>query len=117
MTVNGAVRGRTTIFSDTDYDPGPSGVVTWFRVQDANSGLKPVWEGKGWWLGAPELKTVQINGAPVTLEYNVDTGTFEGKPFRVTHLKGSWTKDGKEYQMLGINITVDDFAKMANSVK
>ena len=58
------------------------------------------------------------------LEYNVDTGTYleypgqiEGKPYRVTWLKGSWTKDGKEYQMLGINITVGDFAKMANSVK
>lgn len=116
-TVNGAERGRTTTFGDTEYDPGPRRVVTWFRVQEPNSGLKPVWEGKGWWLGAPEKKTAQIGGAPVTLEYNVDAGTFEGKPFRETWLKGSWTKDGKEYQMLAINVTVDDFVKMANSVE
>ncbi len=116
-TVGNAVRGRTTIFSDTELDPGPSGVVAWLRVQEANSGLKPLGDHKGSWLGEWEQKNVEIKGAPVTLEYNVDTGTFEGKPFHQTWLKVAWTKDGKEYQMFGHNITVDDFVRMANSVK
>jgi hypothetical protein len=115
-TIDGKVKGRTTVYSDTALDPGPSGVVMWFRVQDINSNLKPIWEGKGWWLDKPEKKTVQINGVPVILDYNIDTGTFEGKPYQQTWLKGSWVKEGKEYQMLGINVSVADFVKMANSV-
>lgn len=117
-TVDGAVRGRTTMFSDTEYDPEPEDrIFALFRVQDPGSGLKPLGDGTGWWLGPPEKKIVRINGEPVALDYNEDPVTSKGKPFREIWIKGSWTKDGKEYQMRSINVSLDDFVKMANSVK
>lgn len=114
-TMDGSVRGRTTIFSDTADDPGPKRVLVLFRVQEPNSGLKPLGDGKGWWLGPWETKTVEISGVSATLASNADTNTSDGLP--EIWIKGSWAKDGKEYQMHSINITVDDFVKMANSVK
>lgn len=113
-TVDGVVRGRSMII----YDPAPDKhVVAWLAVQEPNSGLKPIWQGRGWWLGPWEKKTVQINGVAATLASNVDAGTFEGKPYQDTWLECAWIKDGKEYQMLSINVTEDNFVKMASSIK
>jgi len=89
--------------------------IVWLRVQQPNSDLKPIWQGRAWWLTAWETKTVEISGVSATLASNADTNTSDGIP--EVWLEASWIKDGKEYQMMSVNVTLDDFVKMANSVK
>ena len=111
-TVDGAVRGRSMVLYDLGSDKRR---IVWLRVQQPNSDLKPIWQGRAWWLTAWETKTVEISGVSATLASNADTNTSDGIP--EVWLEASWIKDGKEYQMMSVNVTLDDFVKMANSVK
>lgn len=115
-TVNGLAVGTTAVFLDSAYDPGPSGKVIWLRVQETDSGLKPVWAGKGSWLPAPVSEEQTINGRGVVVERNACSGTFEGKPFTQLWVKAAWQVDGVEYQVLSINVSLEDFLRFAESV-
>lgn len=116
-TVGQTKLGKTIIYATDRPDPGPQGAVFFFRAQQPGSGLKPVWEGRGWWLGAPEKTPEAIAGAPVQIETRLDTGLYQGKPYEHTWIQATWTRNDVEYQLLGINTTKADFLKMANSVK
>lgn len=115
-TVDGAEVGETVVFTDCLLDPGPSGRVVWLRVQKVNSGLKPVWAGKGSWLPAADKLRRSIKGRAVIVERIVDRGEFEGKPFTQLWLKTTWAEGDIEYQVHGINVSEEDLLAFAGSI-